>query len=139
MNSEQPSVDGYTPKHLGLKSSDAVDTIDRIPWKGGEVTVTLVCSEFTSLCPVTEQPDFGEITVRYRPGRYLVETKSLKLYMMRYRDRGVFNEVLIDEMADDLQAQLEPTWLEVEGRFNSRGGITISVVAARAANGNKGA
>jgi 7-cyano-7-deazaguanine reductase len=131
MKSDQEKSNKYVPTHLGVKSSGAIDTVDRIPWKGGDVVVTLVCSEFTSLCPVTGQPDFGEITVRYRPGTYLVETKSLKLYLMRYRDCGVFNEVLVDEMAGDLFEQLKPLWLDVSGRFNSRGGITISVSAER--------
>jgi 7-cyano-7-deazaguanine reductase len=133
MKREESDVAGYVPEHLGRKSSDAVDQVDRIPWEGGDVVVTLVCDEFTSLCPVTEQPDFGEITIRYRPSGYLVETKSLKLYLMRYRDQGVFNEVLVDTMAGDLFGQLEPLWLEVSGQFNSRGGITISVVSERTA------
>jgi 7-cyano-7-deazaguanine reductase len=123
----------YTPKHLGIRSRGPIDQVDRIPWHGSRVTVTLECEEFTSLCPVTGQPDFGAVTIRYEPNRYLVESKSLKLYLMRYRDQGVFNEVLVDQMAADLYRQLKPRWLEVCGCFNSRGGIAISVTARRPA------
>ena len=133
MDTKDDAKTDYTPKHLGVRSRAPIDQVDRIPWHGGRVTVTLECAEFTSLCPVTGQPDFGAITVRYEPNRYIVESKSLKLYLMRYRDQGVFNEVLVDRMADDLYRQLEPCWLEVSGRFNSRGGIAIGVAARRPA------
>lgn len=127
--------DGYIPRHLGRVSSEAVDQVDRIPWRGTAVVVELSCSEFTSYCPVTRQPDFGELTIRYQPGEWLVETKSLKLYLTRFRDRGVFNEVLVDEIAGELFGQLSPVWLEVNGRFHSRGGISVSVTARRGGGG----
>lgn len=125
------SCASYRPAHLGKRSTLPVTQVDRIPWSGGPVVVELVCDEFTSLCPVTAQPDFGTVTVRYAPGRWLVETKSLKLYFWHFRDRGVFNEALIAEIADDLLGQLAPEWIEVTGDFNSRGGIAIHVTARR--------
>lgn len=121
----------FTPAHLGKISSQPVNEIDRIPWQGSAITVTLSCTEFTSLCPVTHQPDFGELVIRYSPNAFLAETKSVKLYLTQFRDRGVFNEVLVDGIADDLNRQLEPRWIEVEGTFKSRGGISIRVVARR--------
>ena len=93
--------------------------------------MTLHCSEFTSRCPITGQPDFGEITIVYVPAGCIVETKSLKLFLMRYRDRGVFNEQLVAEMADALFLQIKPKQLSVTGSFNSRGGISITVMASR--------
>ena len=123
----------YRPAHLGKRSSKPVTQVDRIPWNGGSIVIELECDEFTSLCPVTAQPDFGTVTVRYAPGRWLVETKSLKLYLWHFRDRGVFNEALITEIADDLLGQLDPDWIEVTGDFHSRGGIAIHATARREA------
>ena len=122
----------FVPAHLGKLSSAPVDAIDRIPWQGSEIVVNLTCTEFTSLCPVTHQPDFGELEISYAPKAFLAETKSVKLYLTRFRDQGVFNEVLVDRIAEDLNRQLEPRWLEVVGTFKSRGGISIRVTARRA-------
>ena len=123
----------YRPVHLGRRSRRPCARVDRIPWSGGEVVVELSCDEFTSLCPVTGQPDFGALTIRYAPGKWLAESKSLKLYLWQYRERGIFNEELVAAMADDLVGQLKPAWLEVCGRFKSRGGIAIAVTARRPA------
>lgn len=119
----------YRPRYLGRPGAGPTAQVDLIPWSGGAVRVALVCREFTALCPVTGQPDFGELTVTYVPQRSLIETKSLKLYLWRYRDRGVFNEALVAEVAADLFRQAAPEWIEVHGRFASRGGIEVSVQA----------
>lgn len=121
----------YTPEHLGKRSSAPVDHVDLIPWTGGDIDVVLRCEEFTSLCPITGQPDFGDLTIRYKPHRHIVETKSLKLYLLQYRNRGVFNEEAVAGMSDDLFEQIAPAWLEVEGAFTSRGGIRLRVTARR--------
>lgn len=131
MSIKRCKIDNYTPQHLGRPSREAINHLDCIPWQGGDVSIDLACREFTSLCPITGQPDFGEITIRYRPDQRIVETKSLKLFLMRYRDQGVFNEALVSEMADDLYQQIMPHQLEVTGCFHSRGGIAITVTARR--------
>lgn len=95
------------------------------------MVVELVCDEFTSLCPVTGQPDFGVLTIRYEPRGWLAESKSLKLYLWQFRERGIFSEELVAVIADDLLRQLRPAWIEVCGRFKSRGGIAIGVTARR--------
>lgn len=123
----------YKPSHLGIKSSEAISKLDLIPWTGGKIAVELVCKEFTSLCPVTGQPDFGELTLRYQPNKCIVETKSMKLYLIQFRDKGVFSEDIVSSIADDIFNQLQPAWLEIEGRFASRGGIAINVQASREA------
>jgi len=128
---ERQTAGTFRPAHLGKRSRGPVEQVDRIPWLGGAVEVELVCDEFTSLCPVTEQPDFGTITVRYAPERWLIESKSLKLYYWRFREQGMFNEPLVASIADDLFAQIAPRWIEVTGRFHSRGGIAIHVTARR--------
>ncbi len=121
----------YHPAHLGKKSSEPVDRVDLIPWAGDSITVNLQCSEFTSVCPVTGQPDFGEIEISYRPINALIESKSLKLYLLKFREQGVFSEVLINQIAEELWQQLKPEWILVRGIFNSRGGISIDVEATR--------
>lgn len=88
-------------------------------------TVDLDCPEFTSLCPKTGQPDFASITISYIPDRWLVESKSLKLYLFGFRNKGEFHEDCINTIARDLNALLRPKWLRVRGDFMPRGGISI--------------
>lgn len=89
------------------------------------VTVKLDFNEFTSLCPRTKQPDFGEIRIVYKPRGRIVETKSLKLYLFGYRNVGMFQERIVQTIGDDLFFLLSPESLEVTGKFNSRGGVVI--------------
>ena len=87
--------------------------------------------EFTCLCPVTGQPDFATIYIRYLPWDRCVESKSLKLYMWHFRDRGAFHEAVTSEICDALNDLLDPTWLQVVGVFGVRGGIYEKVSAER--------
>lgn len=87
----------------------------------GELLIT--CPEFTSLCPKTGQPDFATIVIKYQPWKWCVESKSLKLYLMGYRNHGSFHESCVAEIADHLVELLSPRYLEVEGQFTPRGGI----------------
>jgi len=91
--------------------------------------VTLTTDEFTCLCPVTGQPDFAKITIRYIPDKKVVESKSLKLYFWSYRNEGVFHEHVTNTILDDLVKALSPRWCEVVADFSMRGGIAISVKA----------
>ncbi len=86
------------------------------------------CPEFTCLCPLTGQPDFARIEIRYTPSRYCVESKSLKLYLGSFRDRGAFHEKVTNTIADDLIAVLAPRAMTVTGFWNVRGGISTVVV-----------
>jgi 7-cyano-7-deazaguanine reductase len=83
--------------------------------------------EFTSLCPMTGQPDFGRIRLYYAPGALCLESKSFKLYLGAFRNHGAFMETIVNAIADDLIAVLAPRRLTVEGLFNVRGGTAISV------------
>src|SRR5215470_12213607 len=96
---------------------------------GRRYTVTLVCPEFTCVCPMTGQPDFATITIRYIPDQKIVESKSLKLYLWSYRNEGVFHEHVVNTICDDLVRALDPHWIEVTGAFKVRGGISIDVTA----------
>jgi 7-cyano-7-deazaguanine reductase len=99
------------------------------PW-----VVGLDCNEFTSLCPMTGQPDFGRIRIQYVPDRLCVESKSLKLYLGAYRNEGSFHEDCVNRIASDLQARIGARYLRVLGDFNPRGGIAIRPLAVRRAS-----
>ena len=90
-----------------------------------EYLVTLKCPEFTSLCPITGQPDFGEIIIRYIPATIMVESKSLKLYLFSFRNHGDFHEDCVNIIMNDLVKLMSPKYIEVCGIFNPRGGISI--------------
>jgi 7-cyano-7-deazaguanine reductase len=109
-----------------------LETFDN-PRPGASWAVSLVCGEFTSLCPVTGQPDFGQLYISYVPAQLCVESKSLKLYLMRYRNHGAFHEDCVNQVADDLEARLAPRYLRVYGDFKPRGGIAIRPLAVRRA------
>lgn len=97
---------------------------------GRDYRVVLETSEFTSLCPVTGQPDFGTITISYVPDRLIVESKSLKLYLWSFRQEGHFHEEVVNLILDDLVRAVKPRSCEVRGAFNVRGGIGITVTAS---------
>lgn len=90
-----------------------------------EYLVTFTCPEFTSLCPVTGQPDFGEIIINYIPGVKMLESKSLKLYLGSFRNHGDFHEDCVNIIMKDLVKLLKPKYIEVLGKFMPRGGISI--------------
>jgi 7-cyano-7-deazaguanine reductase len=91
--------------------------------------VTLETDEFTCLCPMTGQPDFASIRVEYVPDRFVIESKSFKLYLWSYREEGAFHEHVVNTILDDLLNVLDPHWCKVTGIFNVRGGIGITVEA----------
>ena len=99
------------------------------PRPGRDYVITIRCPEFTSVCPRTGQPDFGEIVIEYCPDKLCIELKSLKLYMQSYRNEGIFYEALTNRILDDLTAACSPRWMKVTSRFTPRGGITTDVAA----------
>ena len=87
------------------------------------------CADFTSLCPVTSQPDFAKITIEYVPGDRCIETKSLKFYLASYRNTPSFNEEIVNRILDDVVAACSPQEALVYGEFAARGGISLSAEA----------
>lgn len=87
--------------------------------------INLHCDEFTSLCPVTGQPDWGRFIIRYVPDKLCVESKSLKMYLFSFRNHGEFHEDVTNRITKDLFKLMKPKYIEVYGEFNSRGGIAI--------------
>lgn len=102
-------------------------------YAGRDYTIEIVCPEFTSLCPKTGQPDFGTITYTYTPGALCVELKSLKLYLQRFRNQGIFYETVVNRLLDDFVAVCRPMRCKVVGAFTPRGGITTTVTATHQA------
>jgi 7-cyano-7-deazaguanine reductase len=100
------------------------------PHPDRDYEVAMALPEFTCLCPITGQPDFATIRIRYVPDQHLVELKSLKLYMWSYRDEGAFHEDVTNRILNDLVAAIRPRWAEVTGDFSVRGGIKTDVRAA---------
>jgi 7-cyano-7-deazaguanine reductase len=123
------STEGLTL--LGREVTQPVRKLETFPNQhpGRQYTVTLECPEFTCVCPVTGQPDFAVITIRYIPDQRIVESKSLKLYLWSFRDEGTFHEHVTNQILDDLVEALDPLYCHVTGAFNVRGGISITVDA----------
>ncbi len=110
----------------------SADPLDPIPYAYKErrsLDIVIEQPEFTSVCPMTGLPDFGTLTIRYQPDATLVELKSLKYYLLQYRNVGIFYEHLVNRILDDLVAVLSPRRMTVEGRFTARGGITSQASA----------
>jgi 7-cyano-7-deazaguanine reductase len=133
------------PRHLGQKSILTAEQIARPrsildtfpnPSPQRDYEIKFVFSEFTSVCPITGQPDFATITVVYVPDRLCVEMKSLKLYFFAYRNKGIFYEAVINTILDDLAAVLKPRRMTVIGDFAARGGTTATVSASLPEKGN---
>ena len=103
------------------------------PRHGRDYEIEFVFPEFTSLCPVTGQPDFATITVRYVPAQVCVEMKSLKLYFFAYRNKGIFYEAVVNTILDDLVALLAPREMTVIGEFAVRGGTAGTITARHTA------
>ena len=97
-----------------------------------DIDIVIEQTEFTSVCPMTGLPDYGCITIRYRPNSKIIELKSLKYYLLQYRNVGIFYEHVVNRILDDLVGKLDPKRMEISGAFTSRGGITTTVSAVYA-------
>jgi 7-cyano-7-deazaguanine reductase len=98
-----------------------------------DYTIEIVCPEFTSVCPKTGHPDFGTITYTYTPDKLCVELKSLKLYLERFRNQGIFYEHVVNRLLDDFVKACQPRRCKVVGAFTPRGGITTTVTCVHEA------
>jgi len=105
-----------------------LETFDN-PHANRDYVIRHLAPEFTSLCPKTRQPDFGEIEIEYVPDRLCVELKSLKLYLQGFRDQGVYYEDAVNRILDDLVSAVGPRRMSITGRFSPRGGMH-SVISA---------
>lgn len=120
---------GHSENRLPASPDDA--TLETFPncRPGRKFVITLDCPEFSSLCPVTGQPDTAHIVIRYVPGERCVETKSLKFYMASFRNLPAFNEEVVNRILDDLMTAMRPVEIVVTGKFGARGGIQLTCEA----------
>jgi 7-cyano-7-deazaguanine reductase len=107
----------------------AIETFPN-PRPGRDYEIAIRCPEFTSVCPKTGLPDFGEIRISYVPDEHCLELKALKYYLIDFRNRGIFYEAVTNQILDDLVAVCAPRRMSVVGDFSARGGITTTVTAS---------
>ncbi len=120
----------YTPEHARSGLNAEFPEIETWPNQFPAYEIEVDVPEFTSVCPKTGLPDFGALTVRYMPDRRCLELKSLKEYLLTYRNLGIFQENVVNRVLEDVVRAARPKWAVVKGVFNPRGGIG-TVVEAR--------
>ena len=127
----------YTEAHARAGIRAKLPALETWPnqYPGYEITTTM--PEYTSVCPKTGLPDFGTLTIRYQPDKRCLELKSLKLYLLAYRNLGIFYENAVNRILKDLAAACKPVWMSVRGDFTPRGGLTTSVEARTERSGKR--
>lgn len=110
-----------------IVKADVLDPIDYRYKSKRDIDIVIKQPEYTSVCPMTGLPDVGCITIKYRPDVKIIELKSLKYYLLQYRNVGIFYEHVVNQILDDLVDVLAPKFMEVSGDFTARGGITTHV------------
>lgn len=120
---------GYTKQHAAKGLKESLPAIEAFPNQYADYEITIEAPEFTSICPKTGLPDFGFITIRYVPHRWVVELKALKLYLNGYRNLGIFQENAVNRILQDFVKVVRPVFCEVAGCFASRGGLKTRVTA----------
>ena len=115
---------GRETEYLNTYSPEVLETFEN-KHQDNDYWVLFNCPEFTSLCPITGQPDFAEIKIAYIPAERMVESKSLKLYLFSFRNHGDFHEDCVNIIMKDLVRLMQPKYIEVIGLFTPRGGISI--------------
>lgn len=116
---------------LGRTVRHAIDHVEVFPAPADVTTVRMSSDELASMCPVTKQPDLASVVIEYRPRRWCVESKSLKLYLWGFRDRAVFVEALAAEIAGEIAETAQPEWVKVTITQRPRGGIEVQAIAER--------
>ena len=127
---------GRETGYLNTYAPEVLETFEN-KHQGNDYWVQFNCPEFTSLCPITGQPDFAEIKIMYIPAKRMVESKSLKLYLFSFRNNGDFHEDCVNIIMKDLVKLMEPKYIEVIGLFTPRGGISIYPYAIYGQPGTK--
>ena len=119
----------YTSEHAQAGLDANFPEIETWPNQFPGYEIVVDDPEFTSVCPKTGLPDFGVITIRYRPAKQCLELKSLKEYLQFYRNLGIFQENIVNRVLEDVVRWSRPVWAEVKGNFRPRGGISTVIVA----------
>jgi 7-cyano-7-deazaguanine reductase len=119
----------YTDEHAQAGVHAALPEIETWPNQFPGYEIEVVASEFTSVCPKTGQPDFGKLTLRYTPDKLCLELKSLKMYLLAYRNLGIFYENVVNRFLQDVVRAAKPLSAEVVGEFTPRGGLQSKITA----------
>jgi 7-cyano-7-deazaguanine reductase len=119
----------YTEAHAQAGLGHKFPAIEIWPNQFPGYEIVVDDPEFTSVCPKTNLPDFGTVTIRYMPDKHCLELKSLKEYLQSYRNLGIFQENIVNRVLEDVVRWAKPVWAEVKGDFRPRGGISTVVVA----------
>ena len=123
---------GYTDDHAA--SGVSADLPEIATWAnqypGRPYEIEIECPEFTSICPKTGLPDFADLVLTYEPAELCIELKSFKLYLLEYRNLGIFQENVVNRVLDDVVAACRPATAKVVGHFTARGGLTTTVTAS---------
>jgi 7-cyano-7-deazaguanine reductase len=119
----------YTPEHASAGLDHSFPEIETWPNQFPGYEIVVDDPEFTSVCPKTGLPDFGNIVIRYEPNQLCLELKSLKEYLQSYRNLGIFQENVVNQVLNDVVRWSKPVWAEVKGEFRPRGGISTVVIA----------
>jgi 7-cyano-7-deazaguanine reductase len=119
----------YTIESLDIVKTDVLVPMEYQYQHQRDIDIVIQQPEYTSVCPMTGLPDVGCITITYRPYKKIIELKSLKFYLLQYRNVGIFYEHVVNRILEDLVAVLAPKYMEVTGEFTARGGITTKVTA----------
>jgi 7-cyano-7-deazaguanine reductase len=120
---------GYTDKEAAAGLDAPLPAIECWPNQFKSYEIEIEIPEFTSVCPKTGLPDFGVVTIQYQPDELCAELKSLKNYLLAYRNLGIFYENVVNRILKDFVAACQPVWAEVRGEFTPRGGINSRVTA----------
>ena len=120
----------YTIEDPSVVKADILEPIPYAYQSKRSIDIVIRQPEYTSVCPMTGLPDNGCITIKYRPDKTIIELKSLKYYLLQFRNVGMFYEHVVNKIIDDLVSVLEPLQMEVTGEFTPRGGISSIATAA---------
>jgi len=119
----------YTEAHAKAGIAAALPKLEVWPNQYPGYVIMTRFPEYSSVCPKTGLPDYGIITIKYKPRKFCIELKSLKLYLLAYRNLGIFYENAVNKILGDLVAAMHPEWCVVKGEFTPRGGLSTSVLA----------
>ena len=129
MKHSKPKTTTYTETHAQSGIHAPLPELETWPNQYSGYEITIEIPEYTAICPKTELPDFGTITIRYMPNKNCVELKSLKVYIHAYRNLGIFYENAVNRILKDLVKACKPKWAVVKGNFTARGGLSSTIEA----------
>jgi 7-cyano-7-deazaguanine reductase len=137
-STQKPSRLGYTDEHASSGIAAALPEIETWPNQFADYEIEIEMPEFTSVCPKTGLPDFGRLLLRYVPDKLCVELKAYKMYLLAYRDLGIFQENVVNRVLQDVVRAARPKMATVIGEFTPRGGLSTIVTATWSRSGKAG-